>query len=124
MFFNISSDGYGEVIQQTYGIWHTKCFPRPTPPTDAEVQNICQQIGYYDATRARGRIIDENDEKFRSKSSQLEVATKAVVTNQIAPLKLNENLTIYLKSSKPNAELANWDAADKLKCYRLEISCE
>lgn len=53
------SDGYAQVIQQSYGVWHTKCFPKPNEPTEDEISDICRKVGYTDLHKARGRIIHE-----------------------------------------------------------------
>lgn len=53
------SDGYAQVIEQSYGVWHTKCFPKPREPTPEDIIEICQKVGYRDVHHARSRIILE-----------------------------------------------------------------
>ncbi|XP_011186210.3 serine protease nudel [Zeugodacus cucurbitae] len=133
---------YGQVIEQTYGVWHTKCFPRESPPDVKEVRQICKKLGFSPYKQPSYRIIDDAvkevvvtnewpDQRGRSfgddDESPLEEryrsATKAVVVSKFSPLSLNEELTLFLKPSRPIAEVAHWNATDSDKCYRLEIKC-
>lgn len=57
------------MIEQSYGVWHTKCFPKPKEPTNEDIVEICQKVGYRDVQQARGRIVLETSthtEKNRS----------------------------------------------------------
>lgn len=51
------------MIEQSYGVWHTKCFPKPKEPTTAELNEICQKVGYRDVHQARGRIVLNTSEQ-------------------------------------------------------------
>lgn len=51
------SDGYRQVIEQTYGVWHTKCYPKPHHPSDEEIRDICIKVGYHNASNATGRVV-------------------------------------------------------------------
>lgn len=57
--YTIYSDGYARVIQQSYGIWHTKCFPKPNEPSQEEIADICHKVGYQQLHKSQGRIIHE-----------------------------------------------------------------
>lgn len=57
--FYAFSDGYAQVIQQSYGVWHTKCFPKPHEPTLEEIADICRKVGFTNVHKAQGRIIHE-----------------------------------------------------------------
>lgn len=63
-FLNISlhysHDGYGQVIEQTFGIWHTKCFPKEHVPNDADVAELCVELGYQQ-NRPSYRVIDSDN---------------------------------------------------------------
>ncbi|XP_017028686.1 serine protease nudel [Drosophila kikkawai] len=130
---------YGQVIEQTYGIWHTKCFPKSKPPHLDEVREICRKLGYNPYRQPSYRLIDDAENKAvhtyetadrrgRSFSNETLVgkyreATKARIVSKFSPLQLNERLTLFLKSSRPIAELVRWNATDSSLCYRLEIRC-
>ncbi|XP_037043608.1 serine protease nudel-like isoform X2 [Bradysia coprophila] len=124
----VNHDGYGQVIEQTFGIWHTKCFPRPHLPTDADVAELCVELGYHQ-NKPSYRLIDSNNSTSErstteSKSKYRFKPTKAAVVNKFAPLRVNSEFTLYVKPSRPIAKLVNWDKTDDAKCYRLEIRCE
>ncbi|XP_017840080.1 serine protease nudel [Drosophila busckii] len=130
---------YGQVIEQTYGVWHTKCFPKSTPPSNDEVRQICRQLGYSPDRQPSYRLIDDAsneavhtyewaDMRGRSFGNSTAVgkyreSTKAVIISKFSPLQLNERLTLFLKPSRPIAELVKWNATDSSRCYRLEIHC-
>ncbi|EDW78727.2 uncharacterized protein Dwil_GK12588 [Drosophila willistoni] len=131
---------YGQVIEQTYGIWHTKCFPKSSPPKSEEVREICKKLGYNPYRQPSYRLIDDStneavytyemapDQRGRSFSNETLVgkyrqSTKAVIMSKFSPLQLNERLTLFLKPSRPIAELVKWNATDSTSCFRLEIRC-
>lgn len=58
--FIYSNDGYAQVIEQSYGIWHTKCFPRSNPPDQNEIQDICKQLGYLNTSKVNFRVIQSS----------------------------------------------------------------
>lgn len=58
--FYCSHDGYGQVIEQTFGIWHTKCFPTTHEPTTADVAQLCVELGYHQ-NKPSYRLIDPNN---------------------------------------------------------------
>lgn len=58
-----SHAGYGQVIEQTFGIWHTKCFPRPHLPTDADVAELCVELG-YNQNKPSYRLIANNSSTY------------------------------------------------------------
>ncbi|XP_053955273.1 serine protease nudel isoform X2 [Anastrepha ludens] len=133
---------YGQVIEQTYGVWHTKCFPRSNPPDVKDVREICKKLGFNPYKLPSYRIIDDAaqkvaatnewpDQRGRSFGNDDESplmeryrsATKAVVVNKFSPLTLNDELTLFLKPSRPIAEVERWNATDSEMCFRLEIKC-
>ncbi|KAH8302029.1 hypothetical protein KR044_001962 [Drosophila immigrans] len=130
---------YGQVIEQSYGIWHTKCFPKSTPPSNAEVRNICEKLGYNPHRQPSYRLIDDAaneavhtyewaDRRGRAFSNDTLVgkyreSTKAQIVSKFSPLQLNERLTLFLKPSRPIAELVRWNSTDSSRCFRLEIRC-
>ncbi|TDG47498.1 hypothetical protein AWZ03_006090 [Drosophila navojoa] len=130
---------YGQVIEQSYGIWHTKCFPKSKPPGINEVREICKKLGYNPDRLPSYRLLDDAsnrpqhtfevpDRRGRVFSNETVVgkyrdSTKAVIISKFSPLQLNEQLTLFLKPSRAIAELVRWNATDSNSCYRLEIRC-
>ncbi|KAH8418283.1 hypothetical protein KR222_011544, partial [Zaprionus bogoriensis] len=130
---------YGQVIEQSYGIWHTKCFPKSTPPSVAEVREICRKLGFNPDRQPSYRLIDDAaneavhtyewaDRRGRSFSNDTLVgkyrdSTKALIISKFSPLQLNDRLTLFLKPSRPIAELVRWNSTDSSRCFRLEIRC-
>lgn len=127
-------------MQRSFGVWHTKCFPKISPPTQAELESLCEQIGFANATDVKGRLIDMSTNNTESHSAQLIAnntlsdpitvefsnfnATKFVLYHKYSPVKLNDKFTTHLKPSQPLVKLLHWDKSDKEKCFKLEIQCE
>jgi hypothetical protein len=121
LFGSFFSNGFGEVIQRSFGIWHTKCFPKETPPNLEELEDLCKKLGFKASTKAIGRItnlkIDNNevDSKMHRNSTAEETpvefqmfnATKVVTHTKFAAVKINDAFTIHLRSSKPLAKLVS-----------------
>ncbi|KAG4076599.1 hypothetical protein HA402_001886 [Bradysia odoriphaga] len=96
-------------VKCTFGIWHTKCFPRPHLPTDADVAELCVELGYHQNNPSY-RLIDSNNSTSErsttdSKSKYRFKPTKAAVVNKFAPLRVNSEFTLYVKPSRPIAKL-------------------
>lgn len=58
---NPYSDGYYEVMQQEFGIWHTKCFPKSKPPTEKDLIEICKKMGYINPIQPKARARVDNE---------------------------------------------------------------
>ncbi|KAM7355778.1 serine protease nudel isoform 2-T2 [Cochliomyia hominivorax] len=130
---------YGQLLEQSYGVWHTKCFPKSAPPDMSEVRQICQKLGYSPYRQPSYRLIDDalNDVIFAKESpdqrgrsfsndpleGRYRSPTKAVIANRFSPLHLNDEFTLFVKPSRPIAELVRWNTTDSEKCLRLEIKC-
>ncbi|XP_073841369.1 serine protease nudel [Musca autumnalis] len=133
------SPSYGQVIEQSYGVWHTKCFPKSNPPDVKEVRRICSKLGYNPYHQPSYRLIDDSinevvdileapDQRGRSFSNEslsglYRSPTKAVIANKMSPLMLNDDLILFMKPSRPIARLERWNSTDSEKCLRLEIKC-
>lgn len=129
------SNGFGEVMQRSFGIWHTKCFPKETPPTLEELEDLCKKLGFKNSAKAIGRItnlkIDSRLNELDSKNSsdgipvefQMFNATKVVTYTRFAAVKINDGFTVHLRPSKPLAKLVSWDENDHEKCHRMELKC-
>uniref|UniRef100_A0A1A9V3W0 SRCR domain-containing protein n=1 Tax=Glossina austeni TaxID=7395 RepID=A0A1A9V3W0_GLOAU len=131
---------YGQIIEQKFGLWETKCFPKSTPPTIADVREICRKLGYHLYNQPSYRLIDDalstaietkgtltGHDYFSNNKKTLDEryrpSTKVVVTSKFSPLTLNDELTVFLKTSRPMAELVRWNATDSNRCLRLEVRC-
>lgn len=128
-------------MQRSYGLWHTKCFPRKSPPTQVELENICEQIGFTNSTQVKGRLIGLTHES--NKQSVQEIfpanstlsdpetvefannfnATKYIIYNKYSPIQINKKFAVHMKPSRPLAKLVNWNKTDKETCFKLEIQC-
>jgi hypothetical protein len=133
------SNGFGEVIQRSFGIWHTKCFSKETPPNLEELEDLCKKLGFKASTKAIGRItnpkidskINEVDSKMPRNMTaegtpiefQMFNATKVVTYTKFAAVKINDAFTIHLRPSKPLAKLVSWDENDHENCHRMELKC-
>lgn len=113
-----NANGFGEVMQQTFGLWHSKCYNKTTPPNREEMLQLCQTLGYKERTRVDVRILKE-DEEDPDRSKPM----KPVINSVYSDISLNKNLRFLLKPSQPVAKLVHWDSSDKSKCKRLEIRC-
>lgn len=105
----------------------------------SEVRQICQKLGYSPYRQPSYRLIDDTlndviftkespDQRGRSFSSdplegKYRSSTKAVIKTKFSPLLLNEQLTLFIKPSRPIAELVRWNTTDSANCLRLEIKC-
>lgn len=105
----------------------------------SEVRQICQKLGYSPYRQPSYRLIDDaiNDVIFSKESpdqrgrsfsndplaGKYRTSTKAVIKNRFSPLLLNEELTLFVKPSRPIAELVHWNKTDSENCLRLEIKC-
>ncbi|XP_059216727.1 serine protease nudel [Stomoxys calcitrans] len=136
---NIQSPQYGQVIEQSYGVWHTKCFPKSSPPNVTVVRQICSKLGYNPYLQPSYRLIDDSrnevidtreapDQRGRSFSNAsiadlYRPSTKAVIANKMSPLLLNDDLILFVKPSRPIAELERLNSSESEECLRLEIKC-
>lgn len=58
---NHNADGFYEVMQQEFGVWHTKCFPKSKPPTQEDLIEICRTMGYINPQHAKARARVDNE---------------------------------------------------------------
>lgn len=109
------SYGFGEIMQQTFGLWHSKCFNKTTPPQKDELLQLCQTLGYTEQTRVDIRGVKEGPADSPP--------VKPVLNSVYSPIELNQNLRFLLKPSQPLAKLVQWDSKDNEICRRLEVRC-
>lgn len=116
-------------MQKSYGIWHTKCFPKATPPNQDELEYLCKQLGWGNIARAESRITNpaENERQSSNDNTQVEFhsinATKVVIYSKFSAVKVNEGFTVHLRPSKPLATLVEWDKTDHENCHRMDLKC-
>uniref|UniRef100_A0A182RTY0 Peptidase S1 domain-containing protein n=1 Tax=Anopheles funestus TaxID=62324 RepID=A0A182RTY0_ANOFN len=121
--------GYGELMEQNYGIWHSKCFPRTTKFDDEYMQRICEQLGYRQVRKIYGRAIVEGARLRTANETESAVdklrrtATKTIVQNKFSKVIINQNHTFYMKPSRPMFKVINWNYEDEQNCHRLELLC-
>lgn len=116
--------GFGEIIKQTFGIWHTKCYHKAKPPTDGEMVSLCRELGYDPPKPPKFRIVNEMNERAKGVDLNRPNATNVVVQNFYTPVKLNRGFKMYMKPSQPVATLIHWSETDRKECHRMEIRCE
>jgi hypothetical protein len=75
------------------------------------------------ARNVNGSMELNGNQSTTFKKELLQKATKGIVFNRFSPLKLNPEITVYMKPSRPIAKLVSWDKSDDEKCERLEIRC-
>ncbi|KAL1375702.1 hypothetical protein pipiens_017343 [Culex pipiens pipiens] len=126
---NPTETNYGEVMKQSFGIWHSKCFPKDVKYDDQTIKEICDSIGYHRIAKVYGRKM-LHESRLRTVNSTdnpvdrlRKAATKAVVLNKFSKVLINEKQSYFMKPSRPMFKLVNWDEHDEHNCDRLEINC-
>uniref|UniRef100_A0A182P221 Peptidase S1 domain-containing protein n=1 Tax=Anopheles epiroticus TaxID=199890 RepID=A0A182P221_9DIPT len=121
--------GYGELMEQSYGIWHSKCFPKTAQFDDEYMRRICEQLGYNQVRKIYGRAIVEGARLRTANQTETPVdklrraATKTIVQNKFSKVVINQNHTFYMKPSRPMFKVINWNYEDEQNCHRLELLC-
>uniref|UniRef100_A0A1B0D634 Uncharacterized protein n=1 Tax=Phlebotomus papatasi TaxID=29031 RepID=A0A1B0D634_PHLPP len=110
-----NSDGFGEIVEQSFGMWHTKCFPRKENLNRTAIGGICMH------GNAEIRVMDDNlrnELDNTTISTLLGAPTKAVVANKFSPLQLNDDFVVFIKPSKSIVDVSEWSQEDYRKCIR------
>jgi hypothetical protein len=115
------------------GMWHTKCFPKSSPPTQAEIEKICNQLQLKsENSQPRGKIVTSTNSSVSQGDGNKDVmvefrddknAIKVVLYSKFSPTKVSDKFTAHLKTDKPLAKIVSWTKEDHENCYRLEVKC-
>lgn len=129
----IFSDGFGEVVERSLGLWHTKCFPKSSAPNQEDVEMLCRELGFNNVENlqaiVKGDIIDAkrngkfSNIKFIPVEFHSSNATKVVLYSKFSPTIINEAFTIHMKTNKPLGKIVAWEKDDHENCLRMEIKC-
>lgn len=121
-FFPYFFSGYYRVIERSVGEWQTKCLKKPGKPTQNDIVDICQRLGYMNATDIHYRLLDPETEP--ELSSKYRDAVKIVTTNLFSNVKLNDKFQLQsIQPSRNTTQIQPWNANDNANCYQLEINC-
>lgn len=93
----------GEVVQRSYGVWHTLCYPSEITSQEEAVK-VCRKSGYTNG------IID----KYQS-FKQPAVPSR----DDFYMIRLNSDTWITMRDDKPLITLVR----PEKPCYRLFIKC-
>ncbi|XP_070512102.1 serine protease nudel isoform X2 [Cardiocondyla obscurior] len=94
-----------EVMQRTYGVWHTLCYSSEETSREEEAANVCRKSGYSNG------IIDSKHQIFN----------QSVVPSldDFYMVRLNMDTWITMREDKPLITLVKPEEA----CYRLFVKC-
>jgi len=95
----------GEVVQRSYGVWHTLCYPSVVTSQE-EATNVCRNSSYTDG------IIDYEYQIF----NQPVVPSR----DDFYMIRLNSGTWITMRDDKPLVTLVQ----PKKPCYRLFVKCK
>lgn len=117
-------------MEKTFGIWHTKCFPKETPPTQEELEALCKKLGFKDTTKVSARVTGSQvSEKSNPAIEEISVefksfnATKVLPYSKFSAVQINDGFTVHLRPSQPLAKLVLWDKTDHENCHRMDLKC-
>lgn len=113
------------VIEQSYGIWHTKCFDKRSPINGTEIKDICASLGYRNTQNATWHTLDDQLYRNSKRARYNQPPSKVVVGHKYAPIKLNDNFTLkYIRSSRSYGKLEPWEQVDDENCNQVEVNCD
>lgn len=111
------------------GLWHTKCFPKSSQPTQSELEELCKELGVKNEnSTATARLMTSTNVTEEGKTLPVEFsdgqnATKVVLYSKFSPTKISEDFTVHMKTGKPLAKVVKWEKNDHENCYRMDIKC-
>ncbi|XP_036149068.1 serine protease nudel [Monomorium pharaonis] len=103
--FGKNRSAAGEVVQRSYGVWHTLCYPSVVTSGE-EAVNVCRKSGYADG------IIDY----------EFQIFDEPVVPSRddFYMIRLNSDTWLTMRDDKPLITLVQPDKP----CYRLFVKCK
>lgn len=117
------SENYALIIEQSFGVWHTKCFTHEFLTNNTAVHSvfadICHRLSYATASSMKWRQLKPWGERVSRYEQQ---PTKVSINNKYRSVKINDDLTLqYIRPSHPIAELEPWNPIDE--CVEVEVNC-
>jgi hypothetical protein len=115
------------------GLWHSKCYPKSSEPTQDDVDEICKQLGFTEVKKPQAKLRGLAEDIKQDKPTSIPFvpvefhssnATKVILHSKFAPTKINDGFTVHLKTDKPLGKIVSWEKEDHENCYRLEIKCD
>ncbi|XP_076231283.1 serine protease nudel [Calliopsis andreniformis] len=99
----LDGSGAGEVIQRSYGVWHSMCFSSPITPEEAS--DVCKKMGYSSG----------------SANNNTEITGDPMIPklNNFYIVRLNDWKWMALRDDKPFITLVKPDD----NCYRASVNC-
>lgn len=93
----------GELIQRSFGIWHSVCFPNPINTND-DASEICKSLGYVS-----GKLSNK----------QNDTGAMVPVFDDFYIVRVNYKTWLTMRDDKPMVKLTKpW-----IPCYRAFIVC-
>jgi hypothetical protein len=124
-----STDGFGEVMRRSFGVWYSECFPKSTKiDTESIANELCN------TSKISARITNHNvndthhhlqDDIVASSSDHIQKspAKKVISETKFSAVKINDRFTVHLRSDRPLTKIVEWDEDDHANCHRLEVKC-
>lgn len=97
-------DDAGEVMERSYGLWHSRCFPSQSVESQEEINVICQKMNYTEG------IIDVN-----------QTLNKPIVPlrDDFYMVRLNPYMWVTMRDDRPFVSLVQPEEP----CYRHFVKC-
>ncbi|XP_063377037.1 serine protease nudel isoform X1 [Cydia fagiglandana] len=103
--------GTGIVTVLSHGVWHAKCYDRPTH-TRLELEHICRELNYFSG-HAKQLKMPENHEYLHT----------SIVLEPFNELVLNNKTKIKMRNTDTPIARAIMDNIGNKQCYLLNIEC-
>ncbi|XP_012251446.2 serine protease nudel [Athalia rosae] len=108
-FLPSNSPGYGEVIQRSFGVWHSRCFAADEKmPDDRYWDNFCKEYGYQRASN-----VTENDVSGPTNAAVVPALDKFYMVRP------NRRIWVVMRDDKSLVSLHS----PSEKCLRRYVTC-